>query len=326
MPTSPNPTPQPAIEFAPPSSLGPRVQFRAWLELLRLPNVFTAVADILLGFLFTHEDFSPWQSLALLIGSSALIYSAGMALNDFFDRQQDAKQRPGRPIPSGRISAAAAGRIGFGLLAVGVLLGCAAGFWSGAWRPAGVAVALAVMVLMYDGVLKQTPLAPLAMGGCRFLNVLLGMSLATVPWLPVHWLVAAGIGLYIVGVTWFARTEAVESSRLQLGAATLVMMAALGLLYSFPNWATLDEIPPLQMPDRWPAFWGLLALLLGWRCGLAAFDPQPAVVQAAVKNCIFSLIIIDAGACLAVQDVAHAGAIIALLVPTMLLGWFVYST
>ncbi len=302
------------------------MRFRALLELLRLPNVFTAVADILLGFLFTHEGFSPWQSLTLLIGSSALIYLAGMALNDFFDRQQDAEQRPGRPIPSGRVSVAAAGRIGFGLLATGVLLGCAAGAWSGEWRPAGVAVALAIMVLLYDGVLKQTPLAPLAMGCCRSLNVLLGMSLTAGPWLPVHWLVAAGIGLYIVGVTWFARTEAVASSRFQLAAATLVMMAALGLLFSFPSWATRTEQPPLQMPERWEAFWGFLALLLGWRCGLAAFDPQPAVVQAAVKNCIFSLIIIDAGACLAVQDVAHASVIVALLLPTMLLGWFVYST
>ena len=170
------------------------------------------------------------------------------------------------------------------------------------------------------------PLAPLAMGGCRFLNVLLGMSVVEGGWQPVNWLVAAGVGLYIVGVTWFARTEAAESSRPQLAGATLVMMAALALLYGFPQWATGFEPLLVQTRDNWKMFWGFLAVLLGWRCGLAVFDPGPEVVQAAVKNCIFSLLIIDAGACYAVQDVWHASVIVALLAPTMLLGRFLYST
>jgi hypothetical protein len=104
------------------------------------------------------------------------------------------------------------------------------------------------------------------------------------------------------------------------------MLAALGLLYSFPNWATGAEQPPVQMPDPWTLFWGMLALWLGWRCGLAAYDAKPAAVQVAVKSCIFSLIIIDAGACYAVQDREHVLIIASLLLPGMLLGRFVYST
>lgn len=319
-------SPPPSIEFAPPSALGRGVQLRALAELLRLPNVFTAIADILLGFLFTHEGFEPWPALALLVAGSAAIYSAGMALNDYFDQRQDAEQRPGRPIPSGRISAAGAGRIGAGLLIAGVLSGCAAGLLAGQWRPALVAVALAGMVLVYDGLLKRTPLAPLAMGSCRFLNVLLGMSVAAEPWGMVHWVVAGGVGLYIVGVTWFARTEAATSSRLQLAAATAVMLAGLAVLYSFPSLATGSEQPPIAARDNWEMFWAILAGIVAWRCGLAVFDPRPAVVQAAVKNSIFSLIIIDAAACFAVQDAVHVGLIIVLLVPTMFLGRFIYST
>ena len=69
---------------------------------------------------------------------------------------------------------------------------------------------LAACVVLYDGVLKPTPLGPLAMGGCRMLNVLLGMSLAMRE-LELHeWLIAGGIGLYIAGLTWFARSEAEE--------------------------------------------------------------------------------------------------------------------
>lgn len=319
-------SPPPSIEFAPPATLGRGVQLRALAELLRLPNVFTAVADILLGFLFTHEGFEPWPALALLIVSSAAIYSAGMALNDYFDRQQDAEQRPGRPIPAGRISAAGALRIGAGLLSVGVLAAAAVSLLAVQWRPAIVALGLAGMVLVYDGVLKRTPLAPLAMGSCRLLNVLLGMSVAAGPWGAVHWVVAAGIGLYIVGVTWFARTEAATSSRLQLAAATAVMLAALAVLYKFPGLATGSERPPIETRDNWELFWAVLAGIVAWRCGLAVADPRPAVVQAAVKNSIFSLIIIDAAACFAVQDAVHVGVIVLLLLPTMFLGRFIYST
>ena len=65
---------------------------RAYLQLVRLPNVFTAMADILLGYLLTHEYVRFWPVLALLLGASSLLYMAGMVLNDYFDREQDARE------------------------------------------------------------------------------------------------------------------------------------------------------------------------------------------------------------------------------------------
>ena len=41
---------------------------RAWLQLFRLPNVFTAMADIFLGFLLVHETLEPWWTFLLLLG------------------------------------------------------------------------------------------------------------------------------------------------------------------------------------------------------------------------------------------------------------------
>ena len=41
-----------------------------------------------------------------LAGASVCLYWAGMAANDWADRELDAVERPERPIPSGRISAA----------------------------------------------------------------------------------------------------------------------------------------------------------------------------------------------------------------------------
>jgi hypothetical protein len=49
-------------------------------------------------------------------------------------------------------------------------------------------------------------------------------------------------------------------------------------------------------------------------------------VQAAVKVCILSLILLDAAICLLVSGAAAALCVLALLVPALLLGKWVYST
>ncbi len=299
---------------------------RAYLQLLRLPNVFTAMADILLGFLFTHASLEPWPEFALLLCASSLMYLAGMVLNDYFDQDQDARERPFRPIPSGRISARTARSLGWAMVLAGAGLGWAVTGLTGTPRPGVVATLLAVAVVAYDAVLKKTPAGPLAMGACRMLNVLLGMSAAGEPWQSVHYVVAGGIGLYIVGVTWFARTEARQSNRPQLAMAVAVLLAGIALVASLPHWTTGQEWPEVRVPDRWFLFWAMIGILIGWRCLRAVADPRPPMVQASVKSCIFSLVILDAAACLAVQGPFWGLIILALLVPTMTLGRWIYST
>jgi 4-hydroxybenzoate polyprenyltransferase len=299
---------------------------RAYLQLLRLPNVFTAAADILLGFLFTHETLQPWPHFALLLAASICLYLAGMVLNDYFDREQDARERPFRPIPSGRVSVTAAKRLGLGLLAGGVLSACIATGLTADARPAVVATLLAATMVAYDSRLKHTWFGPLAMGGCRTLNVLLGMSLSDEPWQAINFVAAAGIGVYIVGVTIFARTEARASARAQLGLGLVVLLVGIALLSSLPEWATGREWPEIHVPPRWYLFWTLIGGLIGWRCLRAIVDPAPGQVQAAVRNCIFALVILDAATCLAVQDRIWALVILALLLPMTILGRWIYST
>ena len=77
---------------------------RAYLELVRLPNLFTAVGDIVAGYLVVSRGVDvSWGVLAILIASSVCFYAGGVVLNDYFDRDVDAVERPERPIPSGRI-------------------------------------------------------------------------------------------------------------------------------------------------------------------------------------------------------------------------------
>ncbi len=321
--SQPNGTPQRAL----PTAL-------AWLRLMRLPNVFTAIADVAMGYLFVQHGVADVWKLACLVAASAAIYTAGMVLNDVFDVAVDAKERPFRPLPSGQISLRAANVLGWGLLLVGVGLGWLAGMLPGVaaallWRSGVVASVLAACVVAYDGFLKKTPLGPLAMGGCRFLNVLLGMSVAenvagglVLGYGAGELLAAAGIGTYIVGVTWFARSEAGESKSAVLVAALAVMSGGVALLGASALYVPQIRIEP-QM------FWLLLALMMFTvlrRGGTAAIDPTPHKVQAAVKHSILSLIWLDAATAIAVAGPAYGIAIALLLVPALLLGRWVYST
>jgi hypothetical protein len=66
--------------------------------------------------------------------------------------------------------------------------------------------------------------------------------------------------------------------------------------------------------------------MIGWRCLWAVFDPVPQRVQYAVRNCIFSLVMLDGMVTFGVRDLWWAVAVLALLVPTMYLGRWIYST
>lgn len=327
---------RPEFDLPPPSPWLP------YLRLMRLPNVFTAMADIAMGFLFVHDVktiSTDWPVLAVLLGASSLLYTAGMVLNDVYDLEVDRQERPFRPLPSGQVPLGFAIRLGYALLIGGVLLGAVAGWLPDAkqaspWRSGIVATVLAIAVIAYDGWLKNTPLGPLGMGLCRLLNVLLGMSVAgiAVPanetLLTYHhssWLIATGLALYITGVTWFARSEATQSSRLHLILATLVIAGGIALLAMLPR-LTHPEKPMIGSDNIAYLLFAVLSLPMLRRALVAISNPEPANVQGMVKHCILSLIVLDAAITMLTSGAFPGLAIAALLAPSLLLGRWVYST
>lgn len=306
----------------------PAAMLRAFLELLRVPNLFTAMADVAMGVLFVTPlvGMNDTIALAALMGASCLLYASGVVLNDVFDIHLDARQRPERPIPSGRMPLGLARILGWLLLLGGMTLGWTAAAVVGQWRPGLVALLLAACIVLYNASLKATSLGPVVMGACRSLNVLMGMSILAAPWQLHHGLVAGAIGIYIAGITWFARTEAERSRRLPLILATLVMLAGIAMLALLPlTEATLVRLLEEQ-PQRWYIFLGALGLLIGWRFIRAVADPSPATVQMAVQHGILSLIFLDAAAVFAARDMGAAVAILLLLLPATLAGRAVRMT
>jgi 4-hydroxybenzoate polyprenyltransferase len=150
------------------------------------------------------------------------------------------------------------------------------------------------------------------MGLCRFLNVLLAVSASgslSVPGLHL----ALIVGLYIVGVTWFARTEARRSNPTALGGAALLMLFSLMLALPLPV-----HVEPGRSSPLFPYLLVALGFIVGIPVSKAIAKPTAENVQAGVTRALFCLIVFDA--VLASAFVGGVGLLILLLLtPTLYL-------
>jgi UbiA prenyltransferase family len=185
-------------------------------ELVRAPAALSVPGDLLAGAAAARWPFG-WRT-AGMIAASVCLYWAGMALNDYADRDLDAVERPERPIPSGRVSPGQALALAAGLTAAGVGIAGVAGRRSGL----AVAVPLAATVWAYDFALKSTVAGPAAMALARGLNVTMGSGLD-----------GAGAAALVVGahtytVTALSRHEVHGGTR-SVPVATLAGSTAVGV-------------------------------------------------------------------------------------------------
>jgi len=194
---------------------------RAYLELVRAPAALSVPGDAVAGAAAAGVLGARTVGLA---ASSVCLYWAGMAANDWADREIDAKERPERPIPSGRVGVDTARNVAVGLTAAG--LGIAA--LAGGLR---IAAPLAATVWAYDTWLKNTPAGPAAMAACRGLDVLLGATPGRVRTaLPA----AAVIASHTYLLTELSRRE-VDGADPRLPTATLAGTAALAAVVATAN-------------------------------------------------------------------------------------------
>ena len=297
----------------------------AWIRLLRLPNHATAVADVLAGYLIvsgaTVIDW-PRPALGWAVLASLGFYAAGMVLNDVCDVAVDRIERPGRPLPSGRIPVRLAAAVGNLLLSLASLAACATAFAARDPRPAFVGALLTAAVWIYNRHAKGTSLGPAVMGSCRSLNWLLGMTAAAGPAVASHWLLPVGMGVFVMGITVYARDEAGESPAARLAAGMLIMLVGLATAGLAPwvaaragdtdAWLAQTRLP------QWTLLWGMLVASILLRGLLGILDPVAGRVQQAVGNAIMSIITLDAVLVLAFCGEPWAMALLALLVPFLL--------
>ena len=202
------------------------------LRLGRVSNLPTVWTNTLAGIVLAGGSVGDRRTLPLLV-SLSLFYVAGMYLNDAYDAEIDARERPERPIPSGQISAETVFTIGFGMMALGLALlawigyGAAGGTGMG---PLFGGLGLGAAIVLYNRRHKDNPLSPVLMGICRVL-VYVTAGLAVAPELPGPlWLGALMLLCYLIGLTYVAKQETLGEVRtlwplLFLGAPVVYAVA-----------------------------------------------------------------------------------------------------
>ena len=179
-----------------------------YLLLGRVSNLPTVWTNTLAGATLASAAVAPGRVI-LLAAAFSLLYTGGMYLNDAFDREIDARERPERPIPSGRVRAGSVFAIGFGLLGMGILTVAAAalGFPGGGLGAVASGALLAGVITAYDAWHKANPLSPVVMGLCRVL-VYLTAALAVASAIgPAVWGGAVVLLSYLIGLTYVAKQE-----------------------------------------------------------------------------------------------------------------------
>jgi len=252
------------------------------LKLGRISNLPTVWSNVLTGTALAGAATADLRLLILVLALS-LFYVGGMYLNDAFDHVFDAKARPERPIPSGQVTAAQVHALGFGMMAVGIVLLAWVGFGFEPhmqWRPVAAGAALACAIVFYNWHHKNNPLSPLVMGVCRMLvYVTAAVTVSAV--LPAQVTIAAVVLLcYLIGLTYAAKKEHLG----QLDQIWPLVFLAVPVLYGMRLASLqLDAVVPLLALSAW----GLYALWLLRR-------RKPGDVPRAVVSLIAGISLLDA--------------------------------
>lgn len=230
------------------------MSIRSYLRLMRIPNVFTSFANVAAGVFLARGGQIEARDI-LVITASGCLYCAGMVWNDYCDRHVDAQERPDRPIPAGEVSPNAAAALGGVLFALGLALCARHGI-----GPLIVSVLLSAAILLYDASLKNTWAGPLAMGSCRTLNVILGLSVVA-PGPGWYSALPILLGIFTLLITQLSRFEVggTEASRLRSTLASFVGLSILGAIIVFGG-AALREVNAFS----WLMATGLVAYVI-WR-------------------------------------------------------------
>ncbi|WP_299758330.1 UbiA-like protein EboC [uncultured Pontibacter sp.] len=263
----------------------------AYLRLMRPANIVTAIADIMLGYAASGALLQLWENgfevgnlhlLGWLVLATIGLYGGGVVFNDVFDADLDRVERPERPIPSGKATVAGAAILGAVLLLGGIIAA-----WQVSAVSAAIALAIALLALLYDWKGKhQSLLGPINMGACRGGNLLLGVS-AIPAAVAELWFISLIPIVYIAAITMVSRGEVHGGNTAALkGAALMYALVFAGIM-------SLELLPQFNLLYSLP-FLLLFAFLIFPPLIKAMPAKEPKLIIKAVKAGILALIVMNA--------------------------------
>lgn len=197
---------------------------RAHLGLARISNTPTTISNVLAGAVIGAPlVFS--AELVWVIIAIALFYTAGMYLNDILDLRIDREQRPGRPLPSGRISLVEAWSVTLVLFAVGLVL-----LWFVDRQSFVAGVVLVAVIAIYDAWHKGNPIGPVIMALTRVLVYVVAFYAFAREATGELWAWSLVMLAYVSGLTYIAKTESLPGVGRYWPLATVIAPAVVAVI------------------------------------------------------------------------------------------------
>lgn len=270
---------------------------RSWLgvrlELARASNLPTVWTNVLVGAAVGVEVAGdgaggagayPWVSAAWVGFAVSLMYVGGMVLNDVMDAGRDGVERPGRPIPSGRISRGEAGLLAWGLLVAGaVALVAGGGIRGHGGAAAVVGGTLVVAIAAYNVWHLASSMSVLLLGVCRGLAHMAPIVVIA-GWDVPAWVCAPAVGAF----AYTSMLSVVARGEMRKGAS-----AAHQIAWAMPAAPLLIALA--IRPSDWVAPAILAIVLTFWLARAASYlqPPKPRVKEA-VLGMLAGFCVVDA--------------------------------
>jgi 4-hydroxybenzoate polyprenyltransferase len=285
-----------------------KLTFSNWMGLARGANMPTVWTNVLAAWAinagtgpslrwmpeWTEMDFFNFIVLGWLLIGSTLIYAGGCFLNDACDHKFDRQHRPERPIPSGDLTLSLVWFLGIGQMALGAWSLIAGAGCSWEWT-----LGLFFCILAYDWIHKKTAWGILLMGGCRsLLWITAGTAASGMSPAPLLYVWAIAVGAYVVGISWYARTES-KASADKKATDTLFVRIPILLLFIVPLislaylvlWNNLDPVRVFLVN-----LVGLLAAGIAFFAILQMREDKEGSVGKGVSKLLAGICVVDATA------------------------------
>ena len=281
-----------------------------YLQLVRIPGIFTAFSNILFGFFLVQDGISDFSLLIPLLSASGFLFMSGIIFNDYFDYNIDKKERPFRPLPSKLISKKFALFLGIAFVIIANVSSLSVGL-----QTLFVSLILTVLILSYDlGLKKINVLGIIVISLLRIFNVILGTTIVSLNFDILYFVIP--IGIYVVGLGFLAKNETSISSK------TTYIMNIIFILTTFSYTIILivNEFNSYSI-----LFLGLffISIFIPY---LRNRENTPQAVQKIITFQLLAIILLDATLTSIVSDVLVSFAIALLYLPAYLLTKKIYFT
>jgi hypothetical protein len=293
--------------------------FRDYLILVRLPNLFTLPSNILVGFVIVSAlTQTTYVQVLLLVTISILHYCVGIILNDLCDFNIDKKERPYRPLPSGKISR----KIAIALVTIFSFLALTLSLMVGI-PTLVISSILFAIIFGYDKYLKNTWAGPFTIASARVMNIMLGVSVninsaSSNPQFVILTFVLTITLVYVSLIGYMSRFEIHGFSnnvKLFLTPAVIAMIISSIILFTLMGFFKYDSLVIL-------ALFSFIMFVTFHKI----HKKDSLGIQQIIQNMILSIIVLDSTFLSGIRGIEMGLIVLVLLAPMLVFAKKMYMT